>query len=445
MTAVSGRLTAIRSTLCHQATAGKVAARPRTSLLRPPTPTGRWIRVLRNLDKRLATILLIVFVQMVGASLILPILPLYALGEFDLSPQAITLLVTSFFAAQFVAGPFLGRLSDRIGRVPVLIVSQIGTVIAFVALGAAPAAWVLYAARIFDGITGGNIIVAQAYITDITSPERRSEALGLVLAAFGIAFFVGPAIGGFASQAFGVRVPYYLAAVAALITLILTWFTLDETHDEAERVVRQAAGHKLTARLVLSSIPTMLSLSLGFLSQFVLGLLIAVFALFGEAVLFSDWDAESVGLGVGLILTAVGLSQFLTQTVVLRPALRRFGELKLIQVGLAVRAAGMTVIAFTSDPIVSGFGAAMFAAGSGLTVPPTQSVATKTVTDALRGGILGLYQSLASLGTIVSTAIAGVLFAIDPYLAFRVGALLALLALFPAVALQRTFVPHDAS
>ena len=395
--------------------------------------------MLRNLDKRLTTILLIVFVQMVGASLILPILPLYGLNEFGLSPQAITLLAASFFAAQFVAGPFLGRLSDKVGRVPILLVSQLGTVIAFIGLGAAPTAWVLYAARILDGITGGNIIVAQAYVTDVTPPERRSEALGLILAAFGIAFFVGPAVGGFALQAFGPRVPYYLAAVAALATLLLTWFTLEESHDAETRADKAAEGHKLTAGLVLRSAPAMLSLSLGFLTMFVLGLVIATFALFGEAVLFDDWDPESVGIGVGLILTGVGLSQFLTQTALIRPALQRFGELRLIQVGIVVRAVGLLTIAISTFPLVTALGSAVFACGMGLTTPPTQSVATKTVADALRGGMLGLYQSVASLGTIISTAIGGVLFAIDPFLAFRVGAALAFLALLPAVALTRTF------
>lgn len=404
--------------------------------------SGRWARVFRSLDKRLTTILLIVFVQMVGASLILPILPLYAQGEFGLSPQAITLLASAFFASQFVAGPFLGRVSDRVGRVPVLLVSQLGTVIAFAALGAAPAAWVLYAARILDGLTGGNIIVAQAYVTDITPPERRSEALGLIFAAFGISFFIGPALGGLALQAFGPRVPYYLAAVAALVTLLLTWFTLDESQDEEEREAKRS-GPKLTARLVLSNVPTMLSLSLGFLGQFALGLLIAVYALFGEAVLFSDWDPGAVGFGVGLILAAVGLSQFLTQTLLLRPALARFGELRLVEVGLFVRAVGLTIVALSPTPVFSGIGASCFAVGSGLTIPPTQSVATKTMADALRGGVLGLYQSFASLGVILATAIAGVLFAIDPFLPFQLGAVLGFGALLPARGLSKTFVERS--
>jgi len=401
--------------------------------------------MLRNLDKRLTTILLIVFVQMVGASLILPILPLYAQEEFGLSPQAITLLAASFFAAQFIAGPYLGRLSDRVGRVPVLLVSQLGTVIAFVALGAAQSAWMLYAARILDGITGGNIIVAQAYVTDVTPSERRSEALGYILAAFGISFFVGPALGGFALRAFGPRIPYVIAALAALATLLLTWFTLDESEEHSAAIASRADRPKLTARLVMSSSPILLVLSLGFLGQFVLGLLVGTFALFGDAVLFASWEAASVGIGVGLILTVVGLSQFLTQTVVLRPALVRLGELRLLQTGILIRFVGMGIIAVTSSPWLSAIGGAAFACGTGLTVPPTQSIATKTVDDSMRGGILGLYQSMASLGTIISTALGGVLFAVDPFLPFQAAAILALLALGPALALRRVLPPRVAS
>ncbi|MCP3977391.1 MAG: MFS transporter [bacterium] len=383
---------------------------------------------------------MIVFVQMVGASLILPILPLYAQDEFGLSPQAITLLAASFFAAQFLAGPYLGRLSDRIGRVPVLIFSQIGTVIAFVALGTAQAAWVLYAARILDGITGGNIIVAQAYVTDVTPASKRSEALGMILAAFGISFVVGPALGGFAAQALGPRVPYLLAAIAALATLIMTWRVLDESLEPTDQHETEQKP-KMSIKLVTSSKPIMAVLTLGFLGQSVLGLLVGTFALFGEAVLFETWEPSSVGLGVGLILTVVGLSQFLTQTTLLRPALARFGELRLIQVGILIRAVGIAIIAVTSSPWLAAFGSAFFATGSGLTVPPTQSTATKAVDDSLRGGILGLYQSLASLGTILATAIGGVLFAIDPFLPFQIAAGLALLALAPSASLRRTLAP----
>ena len=171
------------------------------------------------IDRRLATILLIVFVQMLGAAMIFPILPLYAKREFGLSDQVIPLLNTSFFVAQFLAGPYLGRLSDRYGRVPVLIISQIGTVISFVMLAFAPNMAMLFVARLLDGITGGNIIVAQAYITDITPRERRTEALGYVFAVFGLGFIFGPAVGTLLATVFGPRVPYLIAALARVSSL----------------------------------------------------------------------------------------------------------------------------------------------------------------------------------------------------------------------------------
>ena len=381
---------------------------------------------------------------MVGASLILPILPLYAQDEFGLSPQAITLLVSSFFAAQFLAGPYLGRLSDRIGRVPVLIVSQIGTVIAFIALGLAQSAWMLFAARILDGLTGGNIIVAQAYITDVSPPEKRSQALGTVLAAFGIAFVVGPAVGGLALRFMGPRFPYILAAIAALATLALTWFTLDESLPDRGST-EHAAKPRLSWALVWTSATIPLLLLLGFLAQAVLGLVISTFALFGGAVLFTDWDPGSVGLGVGLILTVVGLSQLVTQLSLIDRLLQRLGELRLIKFGLVVRATGLAVIGLTASPIVAAIGSAAFACGTGLTVPPTQSVATKAVDDRLRGGMLGLFQSVSSLGTILSTALGGVLFAVDPFLPIRAAALLALVALIPAGLLTRRFDQQHAA
>ncbi|MEZ4621985.1 MAG: MFS transporter [Caldilineaceae bacterium] len=135
----------------------------------------------QTIDRRLITILLVVFVGIVGAALILPILPLYAQRQYHMSPVTITLLNSSFFAAQFLAGPYLGRLSDRIGRLPVLIVSQIGTALSFVMLAFAPSVAWLFAARILDGITGGNIIVARAYVTDITPREQRTRRWAISL------------------------------------------------------------------------------------------------------------------------------------------------------------------------------------------------------------------------------------------------------------------------
>lgn len=394
---------------------------------------------LQAIDRRLITILLIVFVQMLGAAMILPILPLYAKRAFAMSPETITLLVSVFFAAQFLAGPYLGRLSDRHGRVPILILSQIGTTISFIMLGLAPAAWVLFAARVLDGITGGNIIVAQAYITDITPKERRTEALGYIFAVFGIGFVIGPALGSLLSAAFGPRLPYFVAAGAAALTTFLTWRTLQETVTGEEEEAITPAGRRrgINPRAIVANSSLLLVLVVAFVGQFALGLLQSTFALYGEEVLFAAYREEIVNLGVGLLLSAVGIGQFVTQAFLLRKALARWGDAKLVIVGDLVRSVGLFF--FAALPAIPSAVAAslLFAMGMGLMMPPLQSLATYTVGDKERGGVLGVYQSSVSLATILSTAIAGVIFAIEPTFPFWIGLALSVVVLLPAWFLLR--------
>ena len=239
-------------------------------------------------DRRLLTILLIVFVQMVGTSMVHPILPLYAQNEFDMTPQAITLLLTAFFAAQFVAAPFIGRWSDRRGRLPVLIVSQVGTVIAFLMIGFAQSVAMLFFARVLDGITGGNIVVALAYVTDIMPESKRTQALGYVMAAFGLGFIVGPAMGGLLASQFGPQMPFVVAAAAAFVTVALTWFTLEETlSPEVQARNREAVRARMSPAALLSNVPLTAVLIVTFVGRFGFGLLIGTFALFAEALLFA--------------------------------------------------------------------------------------------------------------------------------------------------------------
>ncbi|MYC93775.1 MAG: MFS transporter [Caldilineaceae bacterium SB0661_bin_32] len=288
-----------------------------------------------KIDSRLLTILLVVFVQMLGASLIFPVLPLYAQREFHLSAELITLLASSFFAAQFLSGPYVGRLSDNYGRIPVLIVSQIGTVISFVILAFAPSFGWLFFARVLDGITGGNIIVAQAYITDITPRERRTESLGYILAAFGLGFMFGPALGGALAAAYGPSVPFLVAAVAAGAVVLFTWYALDETlsAEERRRARARRAGSLSVGSLLGGApwaLPLLAILLIAFLGQFALGLLQSTFALFGEAVLFKGESREITDVGIGLLLSVVGVSQLFTQTYLLRRLARRFDEGQLV-------------------------------------------------------------------------------------------------------------------
>ena len=391
---------------------------------------------LKNVDRRLLTILLIVFVQMLGAAMILPILPLYAKREFGLSDSVIPLLISAFFAAQFLAGPYLGQLSDRHGRLPVLILSQIGTAISFVMLALAPSAAILFVARLLDGITGGNIIVAQAYITDITPREKRTASLGYIFAVFGLGFIFGPALGGALSALFGPRIPYLIAAGAATLTVILTWRILDETvTGEQQAANRTGRRQSMSPVEVARNFPLVLVLVVGFVGQFALGLLQATFALYGEAVLFEGYDENSTNFGIGLLLAAVGVGQVLTQTILLPRFSKRLRDSVLVIVGNVIRTVGLFVFAVVASPWVAAGGSLLFAAGMGLMMPPLQSLATYTVPDEMRGGVLGFYQSSVSMATIISTAIAGVIFSLSPTMPFWIGVALSLAALIPAAVL----------
>ncbi|MBK8986862.1 MAG: MFS transporter [Chloroflexi bacterium] len=396
------------------------------------------MRKLKTIDRRLLTVLLIVFVQMLGAAMIMPILPLYAQRAFGMSPQTITLLATSFFAAQFIAGPYLGRLSDKVGRLPVLIISQVGTAVSFLMLALAPSVAFLFVARILDGITGGNIIVAQAYITDITPREKRTQSLGYIFAVFGLGFIFGPALGGILSALFGPRIPYIFAAIAAAIVVLLTWFTLDETLSPEQREAnRHFNKQSVGFAAIMRNSSLLLILLIAFVGQFGMGLLQSTFALFGEAVLFAGYNERMVNLGIGVLLTIVGMGQFLTQVFLLPRALKKYDEAWVLIIGLASRTLGLLIFAALSTPLLGGAAALLFAMGVGLMMPPLQSLATITVADELRGGVLGVYQSTVSLSTIVSTAVAGTIFALNPNSPYWLGAALSLVVIFPALVLVR--------
>lgn len=393
---------------------------------------------LGTIDRRLLTVLLIVFVNMLGSSLILPILPLYAQRHFQMSPQTIALLVSSFFAAQFLVGPYLGQLSDRYGRIPILIISQIGTVISFVMIAFAPSMAWLFAARILDGITGGNIIVAQAYVTDVTPREKRTESLGYIFAAFGLGFMFGPALGGVLAAAYGIRVPFLLAALAALIVVVMTWRLLDETLTPEQRMeARKRRGGSITPGAILRNGPLLAVLGIAFVGQFSLGMLQSTFALYGEAVLFQNYSEDATNIGVGLLLAAVGAAQFFTQTWLLRRLLRRYPETWLVVAGTVVRSVGSFIFAIITTPWLGPFGSIFFATGIGIMMPPLQSLATTTVDDQERGGVLGLYQSVINLSTIFSTALGGFFFGISPTLPYWFGGIVSLLVVIPALGLVR--------
>jgi DHA1 family tetracycline resistance protein-like MFS transporter len=198
----------------------------------------------------LVVIFTTVFIDLLGFGIVIPVLPYYAEGtQFNGTPRTVGLLFASYSIMQLIFSPVLGRLSDKHGRRPILLISIIGTGIGFLILGFAKTLWMLFLGRILDGISGGNISTAQAYIADVTSKEDRAKGMGLLGAAFGLGFIFGPAIGGILSR-WGIQVPFLFAAGLCFANAVLLYFTLPETvtPDHPARV--SAAGGRGFGQLI---------------------------------------------------------------------------------------------------------------------------------------------------------------------------------------------------
>src|SRR5262245_35938501 len=185
----------------------------------------------------LLSIFLIVLVDVLGLTIILPLLPFYA-ESMGATPSMATLLFSAYAISQLIAGPPLGHLSDRIGRRPVLLVSQMGTCAGFLIMAYAQSLWVVFLARIIDGLTAGNLTVAQAYIADVTEPEHRAKAFGIIGIAFGLGFLIGPGVSAFLAE-FGNTFPIFAAAGLSFTSILCTYFLLPSVvahpHPELEQ------------------------------------------------------------------------------------------------------------------------------------------------------------------------------------------------------------------
>jgi DHA1 family tetracycline resistance protein-like MFS transporter len=380
---------------------------------------------------------MVVFVNFLGATIVQPTLPLYAQRHFGAPEHIIPLLSTSYFIAQFIAAPFLGRLSDRYGRLPVLLGCQIGTVFSFILMGFAPSLPFLFFARILDGITGGNVIVAQAYVTDITPREQRTQALGLVFAAFGIGYTIGPAIGGVISI-LGEGAPFFAGALISALTVLIAWLTLDETLSPEERRNRRQADARIHLRDVLHNPALVLILLIAFFGQAGMAMVQSTFPLFGEKVIFAGSPDWMVSLGVGLLLGMMGIGQIITQVWIIPRLMPRVGERRAVIVGAVVRGFAVLALTVVTSPfLIAPLTSLPFAIGAGIMMPSLQSLATWSVDEKMLGNVLGIYRSSVSLGIIFGSAVSGQLFAAAPTLPYLAAGLLYAVTLLPGFMLLR--------
>jgi len=378
----------------------------------------------QGLDRRLVTILAIVFAQQLGASMILPVLSLYAINQLGMPKEATPLLQASFYISLFLASPFLGRWSDRYGRVPILFISQIGTVISYLMIAFSPSIGMLFASRILDGVTGGNIIVAQAYVIDITPREKRTQALGMIFAVFGIGFIIGPSLGGVLAALIGHQGVFFAAALVTLVPTIMTRFTLNETLSAEQRMANRTST-KVSFKEMLTNRTILNILALTTFGSVGLGLVQTTFAIYGQDIVFAGKTEDAVNLGVGLLFATVGLGQTITQTLLLRRLLNRYGDAPLVFGGTLVRAFSqfwffflglpfaLALLGQEAIPWVAIIGAMTFAMGTGIMMPPLQSLITYAAPDNARGAAVGLASSAQSLGIIAGTLLAGPLLSVD--------------------------------
>jgi MFS transporter, DHA1 family, tetracycline resistance protein len=350
-----------------------------------------------------------VFIDLVGFGIVIPVLPFYAEGSiFNATPRTVGLLFASYSIMQLIFSPILGRLSDRYGRRPVLLLSIIGTGIGFLILGLARTLTLLFVGRILDGITGGNISTAQAYIADVTTPENRAKGMGLIGAAFGLGFIFGPVIGGILSP-FGIQFPFFFAAGLCFANALLLYFTLPETvtHDHPARA--SAARGRGLSQLLESLKQPRLAFVLIIYFMFVVAFSVMVSS-FSFYVMFRfGYDAQHAGY----LFAYVGLISVIVQGGLIGRLVKRFGEIALVILGALCFSFSLFAVPFVG-PAAGGLaglliGGGIFSLGNSLATPALTSLASKTAGQADQGTVLGVTQSVASLARAVGPFLAAVL------------------------------------
>ncbi|HEY0790548.1 MAG TPA: MFS transporter [Chthoniobacterales bacterium] len=349
----------------------------------------------------LPIILGIVFIDLIGFGMIIPILPLYA-QRFGANEWQIGLLLASYSFMQFLASPILGAVSDRFGRRPVLLGSLLGSAVGYVIMANAGALWMLFLARIVDGISGASVGTASAYIADITAPEQRSRRIGLIGAAFGIGFVLGPALGGLLSQVSPVA-PFWFAATVALLNAgaVLAFLPEPERHSTGTRAGLRAILSASGGRRLGTLAGTYFIAIAGF----------AVVTMIYPQVSVRRFSLDQSQ--ISYLFVMIGLVGALIQGGGIGRLSKRFGDLNLAVVGLMVMAISMGLMPLATTFHLFLLFSVGLAIGNSLSTPTINAMASKGAAANVQGRVLGVLQSAGSLGRVFGPALGGFLLVTD--------------------------------
>ena len=353
--------------------------------------------------KEYIVIFLIQVTEVLGFSLVLPFLPLYA-KDFGASPLIIGTILMTFSLFQFITSPILGRLSDSYGRKPLLIFSQISTFLSFIILGFSNALWMIFASRIVDGVLGSNHSIAQAYLSDISSKKNRSKVFGISGAAFGFGFLIGPAIGGYLAtiSPMGYKLPSFIAAGISLVTILLTATLLKETIKKKKTV-------KLSLNIFhfeeLRKYILMPKIRLDLWQYF--AYLVSHIIFTSQFALFSNMQLGFEAQDIGFLMAYVGAISIIIRGFLLSFLIDVIGETKLMYIGMTTMIIGLIGAMFVNNWIEMGLIITCFAFGSGVNRPILIGQISRKVSEKEQGAVLGVANSLGSLAQIIGPLVGG--------------------------------------
>ena len=379
-------------------------------------------------NKQLGSLFLVSVIDILGFGILIPLVP-YMANRYGASPAVITAIFGVYSLCQLIAAPFWGRLSDRYGRRPILMSSLAGACVSYLILGYADSLAWLFVSRILGGFMAGNISAAFAYASDVSTPEKRAASLGMVGAAIGVGFTLGPAIGGILAgndpQAASFVLPAAVSASLSVLAILLVAFLLPESNT-AERRREHAARERVGPLRLLIARP-----GLRFIAT------AALLVTFSQAVLesiFAIWSLNKFGFGprtVGLLMFCLACLAVLMQGGGVRVLVPRVGEAKLATFGVFVYVIGLVTVASAPSLAITGLGLALCGIGVGSFNPSASSLASKQADAHDRGTVMGTYQSSGSLARVIGPFVSGPIYAaLGPGAPFLVGACVTLPAVW---------------